>query len=132
MNTLPTETTPLSIFLVENHADTLKWLTMYLEQMGHTVRSATTLGEAVEALPKADCDVVLSDIGLPDGDGWELLERAKLPHPVFSIAMSGYGTGADQLTSRAAGFRHHLLKPFNLRELDKLLAAAAAELAQSK
>lgn len=116
---------PLRIFVVENHADTLKYLTMYLEQMGHEVESAKTMNEALDALPNADCDVLISDIGLPDGDGWELLERVKLPHPVYAIAMSGFGMNADHAKSKAVGYRHHLLKPMNPDELDTMLEEAA-------
>lgn len=125
MSMSPEHPKPLRIFVVENHADTLKYLTMYLEQMGHTVESAKTMEEALAALPKADCEVLISDIGLPDGDGWELLERVELPHPIYAIAMSGFGMNADHARSKAAGYRHHLLKPMNPDELDSMLEEAA-------
>ncbi len=129
MNPSTPATPPLRIFVVENHADTLKWLTLYLEQMGHAVLSAGTLESALADLPGADCDVLISDIGLPDGDGWDLLRRARLPQPIFAIAMSGFGMNADRRKSEAAGFRHHLLKPFVPKDLDAILAQAARELA---
>ena len=69
----------LRIFVVENHEDTLTALTGYLTQMGHAVRSALTMEDALRKLPLADCDVLISDIGLPDGDGWELLRRGFTP-----------------------------------------------------
>ena len=116
----------LRIFVVENHADTLLSLKLYLEDSGHEVRTAMTIDQAVALLPKAPCDVLICDIGLPDGTGWELMP--KLPKGIFAIAMSGFGMNADSARSRAAGFRHHLLKPFKAAELDKLLAQAAAEL----
>ena len=118
----------LRIFVVENHPDTLKYLRMYLEQMDHLVQSARSMAEALAALPDADADVLISDIGLPDGDGWELLRRAELPHPLYAIAMSGFGMNADHARSRAAGYRHHLLKPFAPEDLDVMLAEAAREL----
>jgi len=119
---------PLRIFLVENHDDTLRWLRLYLEDSGHTVIAARTLAEAVAGLPAADCDVLISDIGLPDGMGWNLLEQVTLPRPVFPIAMSGFGSNASHAQTQAAGFRHHLLKPFRTADLDKLLEEAAAVL----
>lgn len=119
----------LRIFVVENHADTLKWLTLYLEQLGHSVNSARSVGEALEALPSGTWDVLISDIGLPDGDGWELLQKAKLPKEVYTIAMSGFGMNADRVRSKEIGYRHHMLKPFNPDELDELLDKAARELA---
>lgn len=117
----------LRVFLVENHDDTRTVLTQLLSEMGHEVRSAASMQEALEALPHADCELLLSDIGLPDGDGWQLLERAHLPAHVFAIAMSGYGMGADRQRSIAAGFRHHLVKPMDIEMLEKLLAEARRE-----
>ena len=122
----------LRIFLVENHADTLKWLTLYLEQMGHQVSSARTVADALDALPQGTWDVFISDIGLPDGDGWELLQRANLPGEVYTIAMSGFGMNADRLRSKSTGYRHHMLKPFNPDELDSLLEEAAREVASHR
>ncbi len=121
-------TPPLHVFVVENHPDTLKYLQMYLEMLGHNVTSAGTVAEALAVLPGADPDVLISDIGLPDGDGWELLRRLHLTRPLYAIAMSGFGMGADQERSRAAGYRHHLLKPFTPEDLDAMLAEAAHEL----
>src|SRR3954451_8308316 len=94
MNAL-SEPHPLRIFVVENHPDTLKYLTIYLEQMGHTVHSARSMHEALEHLPSAESQVLISDIGLPDGDGWELLQRSRLAGSVYAIAMSGFGMNAD-------------------------------------
>jgi CheY-like chemotaxis protein len=120
-------TRPMKILLVENHEDTLRWLTFYLEELGHTVVAARTLVEARAALASGQCDVLLCDIGLPDGTGWELLESAPRSRRLFAIAMSGFGMNADNGRSRAAGYRHHLVKPFKLAELDKLLAEAAQQ-----
>ncbi len=119
---------PLRIFVVENHPDTLESLQIYLEESGHTVESAGTMADALAALPSANCDVLISDIGLPDGTGCELLQSLQLPRSIYAIAMSGFGMNADHARSRAAGFRHHVLKPFPLRELDALLEEAAHEL----
>ena len=126
----PSEPPPgcLRVFVVENHPDTLRYLRMYLEMAGHAVESAGTMAAALAALPGADADVLISDIGLPDGSGWELLRQLHLPRQVYAIAMSGFGTSADQARSHAAGYRHHLLKPFMPDELDVMLAAAAHEL----
>jgi CheY-like chemotaxis protein len=115
---------PLRIFVVENHADTLSSLSTYLEMMGHTVLSARTQREALDLLPDADCDVLISDIGLPDGDGWELLRDAKLSRPIYAIAMSGFGMNADRAKSEAAGYRDHLLKPFDPDALEAILDQA--------
>ena len=123
----PETIAPLAILIVENHADTLKYLRMYLETFGHAVRSAATMREALDDLAAASCDVLISDIGLPDGSGWDLIQKAHLPPSVYAIAMSGFGMGPDQSRSKAAGFRHHLLKPFTPDQLDEYLAEAQKE-----
>ena len=118
---------PLSILVVENHPDTSKYLCMYLQMMGYSVRAAFNLHEALQQLASETCDVLISDIGLPDGTGWQLMREAHLPGSVYAIAMSGYGMGLDASRSKDAGFRHHLLKPFTPDQLDQYLAEAQEE-----
>ena len=100
---------------------------MYLEGLGHSVASADTMTGALAKLPDAAYDVLISDIGLPDGDGWELLRRMPEPRPAYAIAMTGFGMNADQLKSKEAGYRRHLLKPFVPDELDSALAEVTQE-----
>ena len=111
----------LRILLVENHPDTRLSLAMLLEQCGHVVVSAETMGEALDLLATQDWDVLLSDIGLPDGTGWELLQRARPLHEIYAIAMSGYGMSADRERSLAAGYRHHLVKPMAPEQIERIL-----------
>ena len=120
----------LRVFVVENHPDTLASLQLYLQDLGHHVHSAMTMTQALNVVPKSDVDILICDIGLPDGTGWELLQ--KLPRKVFAVAMSGFGMNADAAKSKAAGFRYHLLKPFKAAELDKILAEASAELSRGE
>ncbi len=119
---------PLRIFIVENHRDTLNYLKMYLENQGHTVTVARTMKAALAAIPTEDCEVFLSDIGLPDGDGWELLEQAQFSQPVYAVAMSGYGAAKDLERSRTAGFRRHIVKPFGAQDILEALEEAAREI----
>ncbi|MDX2082065.1 MAG: response regulator [Terrimicrobiaceae bacterium] len=114
----------LRILVVENHGDTLLYMRRYLEQLGHVVRTATSLADAGTALGKELPDVLISDIGLPDGEGWELPRSLPAHAGVFAIAMSGYGSEADVRRSREAGFHRHLVKPFDPDDLDALLAEA--------
>jgi CheY-like chemotaxis protein len=102
----------LRVFLVENHEDTVRYMQLLLEQLGYQVCIATDMTTALREIPNSHCDVLISDIGLPDGDGWQLLERLGDSGPQYAIAMSGYGTGNDQRRSLAAGYDHHLIKPF--------------------
>ena len=119
----------LRVFLVENHPDFCHFLQLYLQIKGHTVFCAGSVQEALEKLPGSSCNVLLSDIHLPDGSGWQLLHRLlQKHHSLYAIAMSGAGQRADREVSQAAGFRHHLLKPFAPSALNALLEQAAQTL----
>ena|ERR1700740_2316322 len=110
------------VFLVENHEDTVRYIRMFLEHFGYEVGVARDMAEALREIPKSRWDVLISDIGLPDGDGWLLMEKLGDHRPGFAIAMSGYGTRNDRQKSRAAGYDHHLVKPFQPDMLLGLLA----------
>jgi two-component system CheB/CheR fusion protein len=114
--------------VVENHDDTRVLLCILLTQMGHTVYSAASMREALRAIPESRCDVLISDIGLPDGDGWELMDILNGSRPPYAIAMSGRGMIGDRARSRAAGFKHHLVKPTGPEQLAEILEGAAREL----
>lgn len=116
----------LRILIVENHPDTVRWLRLFLEDLGHTVGAAGGVKEARAALETGEWEVLISDVGLPDGKGWELLEQGKYPQLRCAIAMSGFGMNADSARSRSAGFQHHLLKPFKTTELEIILEKAAS------
>jgi CheY-like chemotaxis protein len=115
----------LRVFLVENHEDTVRYIKMYLEHLGHEVLIAPEMQTALREIPESKSDVLISDIGLPEGDGWSLLERLGPSRPAFAIAISGYGTGNDQRKSRAVGYNAHLVKPFLPNALLALLQQAA-------
>ena len=115
---------PLHIFIVENHPDTLLYLRRYLEQMGNAVHVAPDLATALQQVPALDVDLLISDIGLPDGDGWELMRRLGPGAHFLPVAMSGCGANAARARSRAVGYRHHLIKPFLPDELDPILDEA--------
>jgi CheY-like chemotaxis protein len=129
MKTPAARAEPLRILLVENHADTRRYLRMYLEDSGHVVRETQNVADTVRAMGEARSDVLICDVGLPDGDGWELLTRLRQAalEPRYAIAMTGFGQAGDRARSKTAGFRHHLLKPFEPDELDACLAEAARE-----
>ena len=85
-------TAPLAVFVVENDEDTRRVFTMYLERKGCRVQTAANLGEAVEKLAASVPDVLIADIGLPDGNGWELPDRLRtqgVAMPPVAIAMTG-------------------------------------------
>lgn len=112
-----------SVLIIENHEDTAGFLRLYLEQRGHEVFWAGDLASARTMLLQYSPGVVICDIGLPDGSGWELLEGLPPERRPYAIAMSGFGSSVDREKSLRAGFRYHLVKPFLPDDLDALLEA---------
>ena len=117
----------LCIFIVEDHADTARGLAMYLRASGHDVHVALDVRSARQLATEIDYDILLSDIGLPDGNGWDLLAELSARRPITAIAMSGYNTEADRARSKAAGFVEHLPKPLTPDELDEAFERALAD-----
>jgi CheY-like chemotaxis protein len=122
-----TSKSPLTFFVVENHQDTLDAIRMFLEAQGHKVESAPDMTTALQLAITIKFDVLVSDIGLPDGDGWELMRRLSAEMPVRGIAMSGYGMRADLDRSKAAGFGAHIIKPFGPAELESAVQKVLAK-----
>jgi CheY-like chemotaxis protein len=124
----PRHSPSLRIFVVEDHSDSLEALRIYLASFGYVILFARSKAEALKDIPAANCDVLLSNIGLPDGNGWDLIQEVGKSRPAYAIAMSGYGMKADLERSARAGFRHHLIKPISVRKLTAILQEAVAEL----
>jgi signal transduction histidine kinase len=118
----PTSTVerPLHILLVEDHADTAEAMAGLLRVLGHQVTETGTVAAALAAAERGGVDLVLSDLGLPDGHGHDLMRVLVSRHQLPGIALSGYGMEHDIAKSRDAGFGLHLTKPVSL---DTLLAA---------
>ena len=116
--------------MVEDHNDTLAALQLYLEQSGRIVFSARSKVEALKKIPRANCHVLISDINLPDGNGWEIFEELENLRPNYAIAISGYGMKADRQRSAQSGFRHYIVKPIFPDRLDTLLKEVTAELTE--
>lgn len=112
---------------MENHADTLRCLADYLHSLGHTVTTAATTTQALATPALASCDVLISDLRFPVGDGWELLQTVRMSRSIHAIAISTLGMPADRARSQTAGFQHHFLKPFSLKELEAVLEKATSE-----
>ena len=124
-DTITGQLRPLRVFMVEDHADTLTTVSVYLQSLGHTVICARTLAEARDLWPQAPYDLLIADLRLPDGEGWALLEGLLSPPPSYPVVISALGRPEDRARSEAAGFRHHLLKPFKLADFDAVLDEAA-------
>jgi len=111
----------LRLLVVEDHESTLQVLSRLLTRVGHSVVTAANLAEALVAAGKADFDLVISDLGLPDGTGNELMEILRARHGLRGIALSGYGMDEDVARSRQSGFTTHLTKPVDFPQLQRAL-----------
>jgi signal transduction histidine kinase len=109
------------ILLVDDHQDTLEFMSRFLTLCGHHVATASNYGDALSAGQKQAFDLVISDIGLPDGNGYELMQVLQTLSPIKGIALSGYGMKADVDRSEAAGFSAHLTKPCDLSVLNSTI-----------
>jgi CheY-like chemotaxis protein len=109
------------MLVVEDDADSSELLATFLSHYGHHVELASSVAVALGKLEE-HWDVILSDIGLPDGSGLEIARRAReMPQrPQRLIAFTGYGSNDDVTASREAGFDDHVVKPI---DLDRLLSA---------
>lgn len=126
----PRETKPsishgLRILLVEDHESTLVMMGRLLSAMQHKVTPATSIASAARALESNSFDLLISDLGLPDGLGYELMQLVKSKYGLKGIALSGYGMDSDIQRSREAGFLEHLTKPIDMDTLEAAIARAA-------
>jgi PAS domain S-box-containing protein len=121
----------LRILLVEDHDDTRHVFQAILGQKGHFVKGAAT-GEAALALANSNAfDLVISDLGLPDISGTELMTILQERYSLRGVALSGYGMEEDIRKSKSAGFAYHLTKPVDPAKIDQLLADLTREICRS-
>lgn len=118
---------PCHLLLVEDHVDTANVLARMLRDAGYEVTVAHSVAEALAAMRASvntpggrAIEVVVSDLGLPDGTGLELMQQLRAEYPVRGIALSGFGMDEDVRRALEAGFSRHLTKPV---EFSSLLAA---------
>ena len=114
----------MKILLVEDHDDTRLVLTRLLDRFGHGVTSAGNVADARRLLHETNFDILLSDIGLPDGTGFGLVVEAKQLQPLKAVALTAWASDEDKERGRTAGFDHYLTKPLDCARLRSLLAAS--------
>ena len=107
------------VLVVDDHFDTCTGMKMMLERRGYRVTLAHTADQAVERTQHEKFDLVISDIGLPDRSGYELMHELSTTKGLRGIALSGYGMENDVNRARAAGFSEHLTKPINFDRLEQ-------------
>jgi signal transduction histidine kinase/CheY-like chemotaxis protein len=105
------------LLVVEDHEDTIEILARLLQSAGYEVTAARSVTEALAVAAAAPFDLLISDIGLPDASGLDLMRQIRDRFGIPGIALSGYGMEEDIRQSRDAGFMDHIVKPINLDHL---------------
>jgi CheY-like chemotaxis protein len=116
----------LRILIVEDHNDTLEALSRLLSHFGHEISVADRAENAINIINSKEFDVLLCDIALPDGSGYDVIAAAKKKHPVKAVALTGFGGTEDVERGKKAGFDFHLTKPVDFHELRAVLGQIAA------
>ena len=109
------------LLVVEDHQPTLDVLARLLRKQGHEVDTATTVEGALALAGRHVFDLVISDIGLPDGNGVDLMVQLTREYGLRGIALSGYGMDEDLMRTKEAGFLAHLVKPIDFERLNRVI-----------
>jgi PAS domain S-box-containing protein len=117
----------LSVLLVEDHEDTAQVMQNVLRQLGHEVELCSTVAAACQKLETQEFDIILSDIGLPDGTGIDLIKAARAIVQTPAVALTGYGMAEDVERCRQAGFDEHLTKPIDIERLQQTLSRISSK-----
>jgi PAS domain S-box-containing protein len=115
-----------SILLVEDHAPTRLVLEHLLRRRNFHVFACASVEQARHIAQEQKIDFVISDIGLPDGNGYELMAELQQRYRLKGIALTGYGMERDVVRSHATGFVVHLTKPVSMQALDAAIAAVGS------
>ncbi|MGI9114219.1 MAG: response regulator [Chthoniobacterales bacterium] len=112
----------LQILVVEDHGDTRRVLTALLGHFGHSISAADTVESAMAFLKAKRFDAIVSDLGLPDGSGYDVIREAKRRQQLTGVALTARGEWKDIQEGREAGFDYHLTKPVDFSQLRGVLA----------
>jgi signal transduction histidine kinase len=115
----------LRLLVVEDHEPTMMVLVRLLRHYGHNVFTAENVERALAVAATHSFDLVISDLGLPDGNGIDLMRKLAKNYGLRGIALSGYGMAEDRAKTKQAGFLAHLVKPINFDQLQSALQVFA-------
>jgi PAS domain S-box-containing protein len=111
----------VSILLVEDHEDSAEVMSRLLRSKGYLVEKCATVAEAEKFMRDRQFNLLLSDIGLPDGTGIDLIREVRRHSTVPAIALTGFGMDQDISRYKEAGFDAHLTKPVNFQKLEMII-----------
>ncbi|QYD70638.1 response regulator [Paraburkholderia edwinii] len=115
----------LAILMVEDHEDTAEVMAQLIRTLGHEVTVVGRVSDALAATQTASFDLIVSDVGLPDGTGIDFIRAFRERSDVPAVALTGFGTDEDIRRCIDAGFNAHLTKPVNFMQLEKAIESAA-------
>ncbi|MBC1225115.1 PAS domain S-box protein [Nostoc sp. UCD121] len=124
----PNSLTNLRVLVVDDEADVRQWITAVLEECGAKVSTFSSTRQALEGLEELHPDVLISDIGMPDEDGYALMRKIRELEPelggrIPAVALTGYARVEDYKEALAAGFQLHVAKPVRAAELIAVVAS---------
>jgi PAS domain S-box-containing protein len=111
----------INILLVEDHEDSAEVMSRLLREKGYSVQTCSRVAEAVKIAGERRFNLILSDIGLPDGTGIDLIHQVRQHSSIPAIALTGFGMDQDIERYKAAGFDAHLTKPVNFQKLEMII-----------
>jgi len=120
----------IRVLVVEDEPDAAEFVTTLLEMHGADVVSAASAHEALDVLARSHPDVLISDIGLPEMDGYQLIERIRKMDPaegggILAVALTAFARAEDRARALRAGYQTHLAKPVESTELVATVAGFA-------
>jgi DNA-binding response OmpR family regulator len=119
---------PRAVLIVDDHLPTTKVMVRLVEARGFRVLMANSIAQARAVAAANDIGFLISDLGLPDGNGGELMKELHDRLGIVGAALTGYGMESDVVHARDMGFVMHLTKPIQISDLDKVLEVAKREL----
>jgi CheY-like chemotaxis protein len=121
----------LTVLLVEDHADSRETIALTLESAGAEVTAVPAVADALSVLRERTMDILVSDLGMPGADGFDLIRRVrwqeqrggrpKLP----AVALTAYASAEDRERALAAGYDAHIAKPVDADELGAIVSRIA-------
>jgi signal transduction histidine kinase/CheY-like chemotaxis protein len=111
----------ITILLVEDHPDSAEVMSRLLRDKGYAVETCATMAQAEQIMRERQFSLLLSDIGLPDGTGVDLIRTVREHSTIPAIALTGFGTDEDVARYKEAGFDAHLTKPVNFQKLEMII-----------
>jgi signal transduction histidine kinase/ActR/RegA family two-component response regulator len=111
-----------SILLVEDHADSAAALARLLRARGYEVITSESVADALKLFQENNFSLLVCDVGLPDGTGYELVQHVRTRSKIPAIALTGFGMHTDIEKAQRSGFDAHLTKPVNLQKLEATIS----------